>query len=425
MSGRAVSAPAPGRLVGSGPALTSVELQTRARAAYAQCAVDPIRARDAAHAVIGLAGDDPTATVIGMRALGRALRLLSGSTQAAGVLREAVALAQRHKLAKPLAEVRITYAAALAELGKIDAALTQCELAAATLRGREAGPVLAQRALILCRAGRSEEALTYFARALPVLRAAGDVNFQCLLYMNRGNLLTYVGRIAAAERDFRAGAALAQAHGMRETAEELAGNLGFLAVRRGDIPTALRIFDGTLAEARAYSRFARTQDRAEALLAAGLPHEARLALESVIDEVATAGFAVDVAEWRLMLAQAALLSGDPTAARAFAAQAHAAFRKQARSRWALLAQHLEIRARWAAGERTPALARAARTAHAKLSAAGWQVAALHCLLVAGRVELDRGRLDAVADRPTCGRRLGTPRRCCDWREPIPAALPAR
>jgi CHAT domain-containing protein len=377
------------------PGPTSAELQSRARAAYAQCAVDPVRARAAAEAVIALAIDDPTATVIGMRALGRALRLLSGSTEAAVVLRAAIKLAEKHELAKPLAELRVTYAAALAELGKIDGALIQCELAAATLRGRDAGPVLAQRALVLCRAGRSEEALTYFARALPVLRAAGDVNFPCLLYMNRGNLLTYLGRIGAAERDFKTGAALAQAHGMRETAEELAGNLGFLAVRRGDIPTALRIFDGMLAGARTYSRFTMTQDRAEALLAAGLPHEARLGLEGLIDEVSNAGFAVDVAEWRLMLAHAALLSGDPTAARAFAAHAHTAFRKQGRSRWALLAQHLEVRARWAVGERTPALAQAARDAHAKLSAAGWQVAALHCLLVAGRVELDRGRLDAA------------------------------
>jgi tetratricopeptide (TPR) repeat protein len=371
------------------------ELRRRAEAAYLLCAVDPSRARDSALDIIAAATDDPTAAVLGMRALGRALRSLSGSTEAAGVLRDAVRLAQQHELTRALADVRVSYAGALADLGKIDAALAQCELAAATMRGRDAGPVLAQRGLILCRAGRSEEALAYFARALPVLRAAGDVNFQCLLYMNRGNLFAYLGRLPAAERDFRAGASLAKAHGMREIGTELAANLGFLAVRRGDIPYALRVFDGALAGAGTYSRFTMTQDRAEALLAAGLPHEARVGLESLIDDVAQAGFAVDVAEWHLMLAHAALLEGDPTAARAFAAKAYTAFRKQARSRWALLARQLEVRARWAAGERTAALARSARDAHAMLSTAGWQVAALHCLLVAARVELDRGRLQVA------------------------------
>jgi tetratricopeptide (TPR) repeat protein len=371
------------------------QLRRRAEAAYLLCAVDPARARDSAVEVIAAATDDPTAAVLGMRALGRALRSLSGSTEAARVLRDAIRLAQLHGLTRALADVRVSYAGALADLGKIDAALAQCELAGATMRGRDAGPLLAQRGLILCRAGRSEEALAYFARALPVLRAAGDVNFQCLLYMNRGNLFAYLGRLPAAERDFRAGATLAKAHGMREIADALAANLGFLAVRRGDIPYALRVFDGALAGAGTYSRFSMTQDRAEALLAAGLPHEARIGLESLIDDVAQAGFAVDVAEWHLMLAHAALLAGDPTAARAFAATAYTAFRKQARSRWALLARQLEVRARWAAGERTAALARSARDAHAMLSTAGWQVAALHCLLVAARVELDRGRLQVA------------------------------
>lgn len=371
------------------------ELRRRAEAAYLLCAVDPARARDSAVEIIAAATDDPTAAVLGMRALGRALRSLSGSTEAASVLRDAIRLARQHELTRELADVRVSYAGALADLGKIDAALAQCELAAATMRGRDSGPMLAQRGLILCRAGRSEEALAYFARALPVLRAAGDVNFQCLLYMNRGNLFAYLGRLPAAERDFRAGAILAKAHGMREIGSELAANLGFLAVRRGDIPYALRVFDGALVGAGTYSRFTMTQDRAEALLTAGLPHEARVGLESLIDDVAQAGFAVDVAEWHLMLAHAALQEGDPAAARAFAAKAYTAFRKQARSRWALLARQLEVRARWAAGERTAALARSARDAHAMLSTAGWEVAALHCLLVAARVELDRGRLQVA------------------------------
>src|ERR1019366_571115 len=111
--------------------------------------------------------------------------------------------------------------------------------------------------------------------------------------------------------------------------------------------------------------------------------------------VARAGFAVDLAEWHLLLAQAALMEGEAEAARGAAQQALTEFKTQGRAGWALLANQLVIRARWASGERTSALTRAARDAHAKLWTAGWQVAALHCLVVAGRGELEAGRLRAA------------------------------
>ncbi len=370
-------------------------MRQRAEAAYAMCAVDATRARSAALDVIGRAPEDPAAEVIARRALGRALRPLSGPREAISVLQEAVRIAERHRLPRESAEVRLTYATALADLGRVDAALAQCERAATLARDHQPGQVLAQRAMILCRAGRSEEALADFARAVPLLKAAGDVDYQCLVYTNRGNVFAYLGRLTAAERDFTTGLVLARAFGMRHHVDFLTGNLGFLALRRGDIPTALRAFDAGLAEGQRYSTFTMTQDRAEALLLAGLAAESRRSLEARIDDVATAGFAVDVAEWRLMLARAALAEGDAPAALSYARMAATDFRRQRRARWALLATHLEVRARWAAGERSNALARAARDAHARLWAAGWQVAALHCLLVAGRTELERGRAHAA------------------------------
>ena len=113
-------------------------------------------------------------------------------------------------LGRCLAEARMTYAALLADAGRIPAALAECDRAATILKGKDAGPLLAQRALILARAGRSEEAMSNFARALPLLRATNDVQFQCLLFINRSNLLAYLGRLAAAERDLRSGIALAK-----------------------------------------------------------------------------------------------------------------------------------------------------------------------------------------------------------------------
>jgi tetratricopeptide (TPR) repeat protein len=371
------------------------ELQRRAEEAYELCGVSADGARAAALAVIAAADDDPAAKVTAMRALTLAVRRLDGPRAALGIIREAIALATRAGLQRRLAECRMTHAAILADMGGIDAALKECDAAGTALRGRDSGRLLAQRALIFSRAGRTEEALADYGRALRLLRAAGDTTFQVRAYLNRANLLAYAGRVAAAERDLVDALALAKAHGMRDFSASAASNLGFVLTRKGDVPAALRLFAEAIEEHDGYTRFHATYDRAEALLAVGLAEEASRSLHAAIDAVDAAGFAVDVAEWQLMAAQASLASGDAQTAISYARKARTEFRKQGRPRWALLAQHLEIRARWTEGERTARLATAARDAHAKLAAAGWQVAALHCLIVAGRVELERGRTQAA------------------------------
>src|SRR5450755_196980 len=380
-------------LVTSHPELT--QLQQRAHDVYAQVWVAPARAESVARRLIDESQSDPAAQVMAMRALALTVRQSAGPTESIKILRNAIRVGERHRLGRCLSEARMTYAGLLADIGRIPAALAECDRAAEVLRGKDAGPLLAQRALILARAGQSEEAMSNFARALPLLRAANDVQFQCLLFINRSNLLAYLGRLAAAERDLRSGIALAHQHGLRDRVVVLSANLGFLKVRGGDIPAALKLFAQALEEADKAPALDATHDRAEALLIAGMPGEARESLERRIDDVERAGFAVDLAEWHLLLAQAALMEGEAELARVSAGRALTEFRSQRRTNWALLAQQIVIRARWAGGERTSALSRAAREAHAKLWTAGWQVAALHCLVVAGRIELEAGRLPAA------------------------------
>jgi len=375
------------------PELT--HLQQRAEAVYSQVSVAPALAETVARALIEESGSDPTARVMAMRALALSVRQSVGPNESITILRDAIRIGERHRLGRCLSEARMTYAGLLADVGRITAALGQCDRAAAGLKGKDAGPLFAQRALILARAGRSEEAITNFARALPLLRAARDIRFQCLLFMNRSNLLAYLGRLPAAERDLRSGIELAKAHGFQAEVVAMSENLGFLKVRGGDIPAALRLFAEALEGAGTAPGLVATHDRAEALLVAGMPGEARESLERRVDDVERAGFAVDLAEWHLLLAQAALMEGEAELARASAGRALSEFRSQRRTNWALLAQQIVIRARWASGERTSALSRAAREAHAKLWTAGWQVAALHCLVVAGRIELEAGRLPAA------------------------------
>ena len=133
-----------------------------------------------------------------------------------------------------------------------------------------------------------------------------------------------------------------------------------------------------------------TFDRAEALLVAGLANEARTSLEARIDELIEGGYAVDTAEWHLTLAHAALGAGDAADALTSLGQLSREFRAQRRPRWACLRD--KSRSGRAGRPASAPPARQGRTsAHAKLWTAGWQVAALHCLLVAGRVELDRGQ----------------------------------
>lgn len=179
--------------VGSAPVLT--QLQQRAEAVYSQVSVAPALAETIARQLIEEAASDPTARVMAMRALALAVRRSSGPNESIKILRDAIRIGERHSLGRCLSQARMTYAGLLADVGRIPAALVECDRAAAVLKGKDAGPLLAQRALILARAGRSEEAMSNFARALPLLRTAGDVRFQCLLFMNRSNLLAYLGRL--------------------------------------------------------------------------------------------------------------------------------------------------------------------------------------------------------------------------------------
>ncbi len=372
-------------------AVASSELKARAEAARVLVTVSPARALEAADLVLAQSANDHPATVAALRARALALRLLSQVNAAHSAAGRAVQLADRYGLAREGAEARLTYATMLLERGRFDAALTECGRALTVLKGSDAGPVYAQRALVFSRAGRAEEALLDYQRALPLLRSSGDMDFQCRLYVNRGNLLAYIGRLQAADRDLHTGRILATAHGLSDLVTHFTNNLGFLHTRAGDIPSALRFFSEAASADRPYLRLVAVLDRADALLTAGLPDEARRSLETHLPELSEAGHTVDVAEWLLTLANACLLDADALSAQNFAKRAGSEFRRQKRPRWALLAQHLEIRARWASGERSAALARVARDTHARLTAAGWQEAALHCLLVAGRVEIDRNR----------------------------------
>ena len=135
---------------------------------------DPPRARRIAEVAVGAARStgDPAATSRALRALGLATWELGDVAAAAGVLRQAVAAGCQDGPVGELraAEARRTLCWVLSDLGDTRGALREAALAAAHFRGRELAILLTQRAWVLQRAGRYDEALADYRRARALLR---------------------------------------------------------------------------------------------------------------------------------------------------------------------------------------------------------------------------------------------------------------
>ena len=82
--------------------------------------------------------------------------------------------------------------------------------------------------------------------------------------------------------------------------------------------------------------------------------------------------APDLAEARLLLADAHLLGGDAAQGRQLALQAQRAFTRQHRPAWAALARYAALRASRLAGRATPADARRTRRAALAARAGRWR-----------------------------------------------------
>jgi tetratricopeptide (TPR) repeat protein len=356
---------------------------------------DPRKARALATAALAGADGDQEVIVVARRALGLAARQLQDLASAQTELRTAVRIAERAGLARRAGEARLSLALVLSYLGRQRAAMRAIERAATELRGQDRARLHMQRALLLQRMGRTDEALDGYRRALTGLRRHGDRLWEARLLVNRGLLRAYRGDLAGAADDHRAGRRLAEELGQELMVALIDHNLGFIAGRAGNIPEALAWFDK--AEQTYVAQDAPMAvlhaDRAELLLAANLVAEAVASARAAVDELARAGNVVELAEARLLLARAELATGAAGDARRAARTARAQFRRQGRDAWALLAAAVACEAAVAASRphRPPArLVDEARELAAQLAEAGWEVEAGAARLVAGRLALARG-----------------------------------
>lgn len=369
----------------------------RAEAAVALAAVDPAEARRVAGELLA-APRSPETRVVALRALALADKELGRLDEGIGHLREAVEAAERAGLDYRAAQARMSLVGLLAAKGESAAALAAADAAAPVLCGVDAARLLTNRAYALSRAGHMEDALAACQAALPRLRAARDEVFLAGTLVNTALIHLYRGDARPATAHLSEALSVARARGLRHLALMARDGLAFAALRSGDLPRALAEYDaletaiGEVGERAGQVRLG----RAQALLAARLPDEARTVLIGALPMLADSGYAADHAEARLLLSHAELACahqrrGEFTTAARIAESAGGDFLRQGRPGWALLAEHFAVRARWGAGDRSPELLERARGLATRLTDTGWMVAALDSTVVAGRLALALGR----------------------------------
>jgi tetratricopeptide (TPR) repeat protein len=341
------------------------------------------------------AARDVEAAAVAERALGLAALGLRDGDDAVRHLRRAVRIAERAELPLRAAEARMSLGRALLYTGDSRGAFREIDSAGTALTGVAGARLQLQRAILLHHQHRLDEALDGYRSALVVFRRHGDRLWEARALNNRGLVHAYRGSLAAAEEDLAAAARLYEELDMDLGLAEVEHNIGWVAARRGDVPTALAYYDRSQERRRAQGvpLAYGLSDRCELLLNVRLVVEARAAAEQAVSELARGSMELEISEARLMLAEAALVGGDFQTARAEAEAAAKAFARQRRPRWTALARYAAVRAAFLEdGPSAEGLGAARRSATA-LGSAGWAVAALDAHLLAARIAL---ALDAPA-----------------------------
>jgi tetratricopeptide (TPR) repeat protein len=260
-------------------------------------------------------------------------------------IRLAVSVARRARSSECEAQARMTLAFVLMGRGRLVAALAAADRALPGLAGADRGRLLGQRALILQKVGRDDEALESFGAALELLDAHGDLAMTAKAHHNRATLLAYRGDLVRAIEDQRRAVDLHAALGERLFAAQSLSDLGWLVGMTGRIPESLRILDEA-ADSLPDDDPVAWLDRADILMRAGLVHEAVATATQAAEwlDAQRTGWDTMAAEAQLGLAQTLLRTDALDAAAAHAGAARAMFRAQGRPSWLALADHVRAMA---------------------------------------------------------------------------------
>jgi tetratricopeptide (TPR) repeat protein len=348
----------------------------------------PAQAHRVARRILS-AETSPTVRICALRAAGVAAKELGRLEEGLAHLAEALRIAGRFPYAA--AQVRMNLVGLLTACGDTSAALSAARAAAEVLVGADADRLAANRACALARAGRLEEALGLGREALPRLRGSDDPSALAGLLTNLGLVQTLQGRLEKAAGLLTEAVATAERAGLFAQAAMAQGNLAYVVARCGDVSWALRLYESAEPRLTGERLTQCRLDKAEMLLGAGLASEARPLLERALTDASARGYACDRADALLLRAHADLAEDDAEQAAAYAERARAEFAQQHRPGRSLLAEHVLLKARWAAGDRSPVFLRTAMATAERLLASGLAEPAADVRILAARLALHHGR----------------------------------
>ena len=240
-----------------------------------------------------------------------------------------------------LARIETSLAYLSAEQGDGDAALALCR-EALTRDGIEDGTrglLHGQAGLVLMLRGDGAGAVAELGQAVQLLESDNE---RARVHLNRGNVFLQQHELERAAGDFAAAAALYAAAGDDFGAAKALHNRGYVALLAGDIPAALRdmagAYDTFVVEGPVMTAMV-DQDRAEALIAAGLVDEGVAALRSASNAYGRRRLYQRRGEAELARAR---YETDPTQARAAARKAADLFRRSGAAGWVARAEAEEL-----------------------------------------------------------------------------------
>jgi CHAT domain-containing protein len=356
---------------------------------------DPFRAEAMADRIVTDDADAWTLSVA-RHARGIVLRDRGLLEPALVELRLAVRLARRSGDVDRESDVRATLGSVLALAGRTAAGLEQFRRAIAAVED----PVVAAKILVrrshvrYTLLGQPRDDLDDLAQALPRLRDAGErvweartLNLMGLIHLALGHADQAATAVEEAERIY------GEEGQLIESVVTL-HNRGLIAFCQGNLPLALRLYDDAAERYAAVDQVPRSlvSDQCEAMLAAGLAHEAVELVSAEVDSVAESGS--DHAKLMLDLAMAQLADDQPGPAVDSATRAWSQFSHQRLDWWGLKAELFLLLGRHRTGTRGKRLATRTAANAMRLEAHGSDDAAL-AFLLAGTTAAEGGLPSAL------------------------------
>lgn len=310
---------------------------------------NPLAALEQARVWVADHRDDARVESSGWSAIGRALLDVGRIDAAKDAARRALSASDRVGDRALTLAVVMSGVAILADGGSVDEALVALDRVSVGLTDSEMGRVEVQRAYVLHHAGLLIEALGCLDRAERLFDVNANAQDRIKLRQNRGLVLLQLGRLDAAETDFRTSGQDAVALGLTAANALSAANLGVLFGRARRIAESMRQFAiaaSLYAEAGEPSRMIAILeiDRSEVLMHAGLAAESVKSARRALVLAERTGNQVVIGDGQMLIARTELAAGNFSAASRAADVAADSYRQSGRERMVAHARSVGVHA---------------------------------------------------------------------------------